>query len=38
MAGWTTLVQADILSVALGRPDVVIVDCRFSLLDPSLGE
>lgn len=38
MAGWTTLVQADILSVALGRPDLAIVDCRFSLLDPNLGE
>ncbi|MGX5672033.1 sulfurtransferase [Thermomonas sp. XSG] len=38
MAGWTTLVQADILSVALERPDLVIVDCRFSLLDPHLGE
>jgi thiosulfate/3-mercaptopyruvate sulfurtransferase len=38
MAGWNTLVQADILSVALGRPDLVIVDCRFSLLDPNLGE
>ena len=30
MAGWTTLVQADVLSVALGRPDLVIVDSRFS--------
>lgn len=38
MAGWNTLVQADVLSVALGRPDLVIVDCRFSLLDPNLGE
>ena len=38
MAGWTTLVQADVLSVALGRPDLAIVDCRFSLLDPALGE
>lgn len=38
MAGWTTVVQADILSVALGRPDLVFVDCRFSLLDPKLGE
>ena len=38
MAGWTTLVQPDILAMALERPDVVIVDCRFSLLDPSLGE
>ena len=38
MAGWTTLVQAETLAVALGRPDLVIVDCRFSLLDPSAGE
>ena len=38
MAGWNTLVQADILSVALGRRDLAIVDCRFSLLDPNLGE
>lgn len=38
MAGWTTLVQADVLSVALGRPDLAIVDCRFSLQDPVLGE
>ncbi|MDE2406250.1 MAG: sulfurtransferase [Xanthomonadaceae bacterium] len=38
MAGWTTLVQPDILSMALSRDDVVIVDCRFSLLDPALGE
>ena len=38
MAGWTTLVQADIFSMALSRADVVIVDCRFSLLDPSVGE
>lgn len=38
MAGWNTLVQADILAVALGRPDLAIIDCRFSLLDPSLGE
>lgn len=38
MAGWTTLVQADVLSMALGRSDLVIVDCRFSLLDPNQGE
>ena len=38
MAGWNTVVQADILSVALGRPDLAIVDCRFSLPDPNLGE
>ena len=38
MAGWTTVVQADIFSMALSRADVVILDCRFSLLDPILGE
>ena len=38
MAGWTTLVQAETLAVALGRPDLVILDCRFSLLDPNVGE
>ncbi len=38
MAGWTTLVQAEILSIGLNRTDLVIVDCRFSLLDPSVGE
>lgn len=38
MAGWTTVVQADIFAMALNRPDVVVVDCRFSLLDPALGE
>lgn len=38
MAGWTTLVQAETLSVALGRPDLAIVDCRFSLLNPGAGE
>ena len=38
MAGWTTLVQAETLAVALGRPDLVVLDCRFSLLDPNVGE
>jgi len=38
MAGWTTLVQPDVLAMALQRPDVVIVDCRFSLADPLAGE
>ena len=38
MAGWTTLVQAETLSVGLNRVDLVIVDCRFSLLDPTAGE
>ena len=38
MAGWTTLVQPDVLAMAVGRPDLIIVDCRFSLLDPNQGE
>jgi len=38
MAGWTTLVQPETLAIGLGRKDLVIVDCRFSLLDPSAGE
>jgi thiosulfate/3-mercaptopyruvate sulfurtransferase len=38
MAGWTTLVQADVLSMALTRQDIVLVDCRFSLMDTTQGE
>ena len=38
MAGWTTLVQPETLAIGLNRPDLVIVDCRFSLLDPNAGE
>ena len=38
MAGWTNLVQAETLSVGLGRPDLVVLDCRFSLADPTAGE
>lgn len=38
MAGWTTLVQAETLAVALDRSDLAIVDCRFSLVDPAAGE
>ena len=38
MAGWTTLVQPETLAIGLGRGDLAIVDCRFSLLDPHLGE
>lgn len=38
MAGWTTLVQAETLAIALGRDDLAIVDCRFSLVDPAAGE
>jgi thiosulfate/3-mercaptopyruvate sulfurtransferase len=38
MAGWTTLVQAETLSIGLGRPDLVVLDCRFDLADTSAGE
>lgn len=38
MSGWTTLVQAETLSIALGRADLAIVDCRFSLANPGAGE
>jgi thiosulfate/3-mercaptopyruvate sulfurtransferase len=38
MSGWTTLVQAETLSIALGRGDLAIVDCRFSLANPGAGE
>ena len=32
------LVQADELAAAIDHPDLVIVDCRFSLLDPEAGK
>ena len=38
MAGWTNLVQAETISVGLGRPDVVVLDCRFDLNDTNAGE
>ncbi|MCM2335175.1 MAG: sulfurtransferase [Pseudomonas sp.] len=38
MPGWTTLVQAETLGVALGRGDLAIVDCRTSLVSPAAGE
>jgi len=38
MSGWTTLVQAETLAIALGRPDLAIVDCRFSIQNPGAGE
>lgn len=38
MTGWTTLVQAETLSAALGRDGLAIVDCRFSLADTDAGE
>lgn len=38
MAGWTTLVQAETLSIGLARTDLAIIDCRFSLVSSSAGE
>ena len=38
MAGWNTLVQAETLAIGLGRPDVKVVDCRFSIASPGAGE
>lgn len=38
MAGWTTLVQTETLAIALERKDLVVVDCRFTLVDPSAGQ
>ena len=38
MAGWSNLVQAETLAVALARPDLAIVDCRYSLANPGAGE
>ena len=36
--GWNTLVPAETLAVALDRPDLVIVDCRYSSANPGAGE
>ena len=36
--GWTTLVPPETLAAALQRPDLVIVDCRFSSSSPGAGE
>ena len=38
MAAWTTLVQAETLAMALNRAELVVLDCRFTLLDPHAGE
>lgn len=38
MSGWTTLVPAETLAIAIGRSDLAIVDCRFSLVNPIAGE
>jgi thiosulfate/3-mercaptopyruvate sulfurtransferase len=35
---WSTLVQAETLSIALGRKDLAIVDCRFSIMNTLAGE
>ena len=35
---WKTLVQAETLAVALGRTDVAVLDCRFSILNTLAGE
>lgn len=37
MPGWTTLVQAETLAVALQRHDLAVLDCRHSLADPDAG-
>jgi len=38
MAGWNTVVQAETLAVALGRPDLAILDCRHTITAPGAGE
>ena len=38
MAGWNTVVQAETLSCALGRPDLAIIDCRHTITAPGAGE
>lgn len=37
MSAWHTLVDAPTLAAALGRPGLVVIDCRFSLADPQAG-
>jgi thiosulfate/3-mercaptopyruvate sulfurtransferase len=36
--GWNTLVSAEELAAAIGRPDLVLIDARFGLGDPGQGE
>lgn len=38
MSGWTTLVPAETLALALGRGDLAILDCRFDLAQPDAGQ
>ena len=38
MMNWLTLVSVEILADALGRDDLVVLDARFSLVDPGAGE
>jgi len=35
---WQTLIDAKTLQALLGTPKLVVVDCRFELLDPAAGE
>lgn len=37
IVGWTTLVEATSLQPHINDPDLVVVDCRFSLADPAAG-
>jgi len=36
--GWTTLIDAPGLAAALGRDDLIVLDCRFQLGAPDAGE
>ncbi len=38
MTTWDGLIQAEELLTALGRDDLIVVDCRFDLVDPQGGE
>ncbi len=35
---WQTLIDAQTLHAHLGKPGLIVVDCRFELLDPAAGE
>jgi thiosulfate/3-mercaptopyruvate sulfurtransferase len=38
MSGWNTVVQAETLAVALDRADLVVLDCRHTVIDSGAGE
>jgi thiosulfate/3-mercaptopyruvate sulfurtransferase len=38
MSPWRTLVDAEVLVAALGSPNLIVFDCRFSLADADAGE